>query len=170
MVYPASDTRSSRALLTGRRAGWAFVIAATLVFKSFLPLLATASAKMQGKAVADVCAVYGVRLPVANGQAHVADPHSADHTAAHTHGMHTSPGAEEAPRHDAPADHAAHAQDHCALSGLAACAIFAATLWRLADWRHADERQAFAVAEVQGVRDASARWLILRLHAPPAVG
>jgi hypothetical protein len=162
-----SKPLSSRNVLASGRTGWAFVIAATLVFKSFVPLLAATSAKMQGKAVADVCAVYGVSLASADGHAHDAASHTLHHMAAHMHGMHTSAASEEAPVHDAPADHAAHAQDHCALTGLAACAIFAATLWGLADWLQVDERNPFAFAEVQDARDASARWLILRLHAPP---
>lgn len=157
----------SRTLLTTRRTGWAFVIVATLVFKSSVPLLAAASAEMQGKAVADVCAVYGVRLVSANGHVHDAASHVMHHMAGHVHVVHTSPDAENGPQPDAPADHAAHAQDHCALSGLAAYAIFAATLWGPADWLDVDKREAFAVARVQGARDASARWLILRLHAPP---
>ena len=42
-----------------RRSG-AVLLAATLGLKTFVPLLAAVSAQMQGKAVGDVCAVYGV--------------------------------------------------------------------------------------------------------------
>ena len=151
---------------TRQRAAWAFLIAATLVFKSFVPLLAVASAQMQGKAVADICSIYGVRLaPAAGGHVHDGAAHAMGH-AGHMAGMEMPASGGATSPHD-PDDHVAHAQDHCALTGLAACAVFAATLWVLADWLAGDGGRAAFLDSAGPPRDASARWLILRLHAPP---
>ncbi len=48
-----------------RWALWLFV--AALLLKSAMPLLANASAKMQGKALVEVCTVYGVSLVPLDG-------------------------------------------------------------------------------------------------------
>lgn len=156
---------AARLLRTRQRSAWACLIAVTLVFKSFVPLLAAASAQMQGKPVAEVCAVYGVALPSMQAHVHDASAHAMHHMA----GMEMAATGGGGPPFDHhPADHAAHAQDHCALTGLAACAVFlATTLWAVAEWTD-DDRAPVAVDDApEPLRDASARWLTLRLHAPP---
>ena len=145
-------------------AAWAFVLVATLAFKSFVPLLAALSAELQGKAVADVCAVYGVRL------APVLDHAAVSHAMHHAHGVADTPMAASpstAPD-PAPADHAEHARDHCALTALAIGAMFAPALSGLVDWRAAAAIGPGFADPVSALRDASARWLTLRVHAPPA--
>lgn len=155
---------ATRILRARQRSAWACLIAVTLVFKSFVPLLAAASAQMQGKSVAEVCSIYGVALPSTQAHVHGAAAHAMHHMA----GMEMPAVADQAPADHDPADHAAHAQDHCALTGLAACAVFAATtLWALADWVDAQGPLAVTFDGVKPPRDASARWLTLRLHAPP---
>ena len=62
---------------------WAlWVFAAALLLKSAMPWLASASAQLQGKALVEVCTVYGVSLlpPGGDGQA---PEHPADHSSEH---------------------------------------------------------------------------------------
>ncbi len=75
---------------SSRWAAWAFALA--LLLKAAIPMLASGSAHLQGKALVEVCTVYGVATlaPDANGAGH--EPASG------------------------------HASDHCALSGLTALA------------------------------------------------
>jgi hypothetical protein len=77
-----------RRRLSSRWAVWAFALA--LLLKAAVPLLAAGSARAQGKALAEVCTVYGVATVALDGA-----------------------GSAPAPDHAAP-----HAGDHCALSGL----------------------------------------------------
>jgi hypothetical protein len=157
----------SRIPPASRLAAWAWLLAATLVFKSFVPLLAATAAQMQGKAVADVCAVYGVRLATASAHDHHDSSHAMGHAEGHVHGGALPAGDTSPIRPHEPADHAAHAQDHCALTGLSACAVFAAPLLTLAGWLEPGQVLAAAVESSDLPRDAMARWLMLRLHAPP---
>ena len=151
----------------GRRAAWACLLVVTLAFKSFVPLLAAAAAQMQGKAVADICAVYGVRLVMVSTHAHQESVHAMGHPAGHVLGV-SMPETVSAPSqpHE-PNDHAEHAQDHCALTGLSTCAVFPAALWSLVGWREPRQRMWNGVDTVDPPRDAIARWLMRRLHAPP---
>jgi hypothetical protein len=174
-VTPIASTALARVGPAGRSAGrarlgrgastWAIVLVALLAFKSFVPMLAVLSAAMQGKAVADVCAVYGVRL--APGA--VVDHAAASHAVHHVHGAAEAPWAAsgatvpQAP----PADHVGHARDHCALSGVALAAMLAPALWGPADWAVPATVGRGVAASVPSLRDASARWLSLRGHAPP---
>jgi hypothetical protein len=74
---------------------WAlWVFAAALLLKAAMPLLASASAQMQGKTLVEVCTVYGVSLVPLGGDRH-----------------------EPAPDHGS-----AHGFDHCALTALTALA------------------------------------------------
>ena len=75
---------------SNRWAAWAFALA--LLLKAAMPMLASGSAHLQGKALVEVCTVYGVATMVADAD---------------------GPGHEPAP---------GHAADHCALSGLTALA------------------------------------------------
>jgi len=144
------------------RVAWAMLVVAALAFKSFIPLLAAVAAQMQGKQVADICSIYGVRL--GGGHTHV---HGGSHAMAHTAGMAMSATQGESSPKDGPADHASHVQDHCALTGLAVCAVLALALFTFADWDAREPTHAFLADAPELSRDASARWLTSRLHAPP---
>ncbi len=97
-----------------RSAGWClalFAIVFALVLKGAIPLFASWSAHLQGKGVAEVCDVYGVTVPGADGHAM-----HAMHGAHAMHGMPTSSqGSGDAPN---PHDPGRHAGDHCALGAL----------------------------------------------------
>ena len=149
----------------GRGGAWAILIAATLIFKSFVPLLAAASAQMQGKDVADICSVYGVRLAPATGHGH-----HGSHPMEHVAGMEMPAMEGGGPASDdGPANHSTHSQEHCALTGLAACAVFALTSWATAVWAGDQETPSASGDGFALQRDPSARWLTLRLHAPPSM-
>lgn len=75
---------------SNRWAAWAFALA--LLLKAAMPMLASGSAHLQGKALVEVCTVYGVAT--------------------------VAPDAGDAGHEPA----AGHASDHCALSGLTALA------------------------------------------------
>lgn len=66
---------------------WAlWVFAAALLLKTAMPLLASASAQLQGKALVEVCTVYGVALVHQTGENHeppvdIAGTHGGDHCA-----------------------------------------------------------------------------------------
>jgi hypothetical protein len=67
---------------SSRWALWLF--AAALLLKAAMPLLASASAQMQGKTLVEVCTVYGVSLVPQQGQAPAHDqgvPHGSEHCA-----------------------------------------------------------------------------------------
>jgi len=67
---------------SSRWALWLF--AAALLLKAAMPLLASASAHAQGKAVVEVCTVYGVSLVALDGQDPApATDHLVDHGAQH---------------------------------------------------------------------------------------
>jgi hypothetical protein len=120
---------------------WAlWVFAAALLLKAAMPMLASASAHAQGKAVVEVCTVYGVSLVALDGQDPVPAP---DHLAEH--------GAQ-----------------HCALSGLTALieppiAAAAMTLQAPSPTESAPPARAAPRAP-----DASAAWVARLEHAPPA--
>ena len=145
------------------RAAWALVIAAALAFKSFVPLLAAAAAGLQGKDVADICSVYGVRLAGGTTPAH-----GGSHDIHHAAGMQmpAAEGNESSPQHPA-TDHAAHSQDHCALTGLAAYAVSGPAAWFSVAPLNGESTRAFFGAALEPRGDASTRWLTARLHAPP---
>ncbi len=145
-----------------------FVLAATLALKTFVPLLAAVSAQMQGKAVGDVCAVYGVRLAAAAPPSAAPPHHHHGHHAASMDGAMAGAQAALPTSHDTPSDHAEHARDHCALTGLAVCAVLAAAAWDVVDWAGTAAPSPGGAEDASPVRDASARWLTLRVHAPPS--
>lgn len=73
--------------VSSRGAAWAFAFA--LLLKAAMPLLATGSAHAQGKALVEVCTVYGVATVALDSE--------------------PQPGHDAAP---------SHSGDHCALGGL----------------------------------------------------
>ena len=210
---------------------WSIVCALVLVMKAGVPVLAATAAFMQGKPVAEICAIYGVRTSiqvdsaVARGALHAAaaqaqlahaghvalagheanaghlalaghDAHAghdlhAGHVALAGHDAHAAHDAHA--RHDAVAEHDAHARtahdtqiaaaanapeptsphdaaqgrEHCALTGLAACAAPALARLEAAAWLTSLRNSEPTAAPPLPVRDASARWLSERIHAPP---
>ena len=124
-------------LPTSRWAAWAFALA--LLLKAAVPMLASASAQMQGKALAEVCTVYGVATVALEGQ------------------------------QNAPAgDHgAAHGADHCTLTGLMALAApepQPAALPLPAQRVHSVR----LVHRAPPAPDACATWVARLKHGPPA--
>jgi hypothetical protein len=123
---------------TSRWALWVF--AAALLLKAAMPLLANASAQMQGKTLVEVCTVYGVSLVPLGGDG--GEP-SSDH--APTHGS-----------------------DHCALTALTALATpesptfdaVAATTREVAAPR---------AHRTTPAPDACATWVARLQHGPPAL-
>jgi len=119
---------------------WAlWVFAAALLLKSAMPWLASASAQMQGKALIEVCSVYGVSLVAPVGDAGEPAP---DHTTA-------------------------HGSEHCALTALTALApiepaVFAPVPVLL---HAASQPPAHPSSQAP---DACATWVARLKHGPPA--
>jgi hypothetical protein len=126
---------------TARWAVWAvWGFALLLLLKAAVPLLATASAELQGKALAEVCTVYGVTTVALDGP---------DSGTSQGHGA------------------AAHGGDHCTLTALVVLAApEPQTL--AAPVRHRADR-ARSSHSPQDWRDASATWVARLKHGPPAV-
>lgn len=123
---------------SSRWALWAF--AAALLLKSAMPWLASASAQRQGKALVEVCTVYGVSLLPAGGAHH-----------------------EPAPDH-APA----HGSEHCALSALTALANAGPPALAVMPVPLRD-RVAARVRPALQAPDACASWVARLQHGPPAL-
>jgi hypothetical protein len=128
---------NSRKPSSSRWALWVF--AAALLLKSAMPFLASAAAGLQGKALVEVCSVYGVALVSPDGERSGA------------------PMPEHAP---------AHGDAHCALTALAAFAnaepapiAIVASAWHTA---LPPPRIAAPTAP-----DATAAWVALLHHGPP---
>ncbi|MBX3619721.1 MAG: hypothetical protein KF891_07010 [Rhizobacter sp.] len=126
----------SRSSFPTRLALWLAVCA--LLLKAAVPMLATASAQAQGKALFEVCTVYGVAT-VALGD----DP------------------APTAPDHGA-----THAGDHCALSGVLALAAPAADAPALPALPGA-AAPAQSASPAPHAHDACATWVARLKHGPP---
>jgi hypothetical protein len=131
---------------SSRMALWVAVCA--LLLKAAVPLLASASAQLQGKPVGEVCTVYGLVLP----------------SAAHAHHHHHADG-DGAPR-DVP-DHAlgAHGGDHCALTALAALAPPGTP--QLCVPRVLRSDGLVPVRVFAGVHDACSLWFCRLKQGPP---
>ncbi len=103
-----------------------------------MPLLANASAQMQGKALVEVCTAYGVALVAQDGNA---DEPPADHTAS-------------------------HAQDHCVLTAWTALARAEACAW--APIARASTRAAPLRTHMSSSGpDPCATWVARLKHGPP---
>jgi hypothetical protein len=121
-----------------RWAAWAFALA--LLLKAAVPMLASASAQLQGKTLVEVCTVYGVATVALDDRG------------------------ESTP---VPADPAgAHGSEHCALSGLLAFAAPEPAVLGVA----LAAARSFTVLPQTGlpVRDACAAWMARLKHGPPA--
>ena len=122
---------------------WAFwVFAAALLLKAAMPMLASASAHVQGKAVVEVCTVYGVSLVALDGQDQAPAP-ATDHLAA-------------------------HGDQHCALSALTAL-IEPHVGMRLALPAPLPIEPARRALAPPLAADASAAWIAQLKHGPPAL-
>ena len=120
-----------------RWALWAFAIA--LLLKAAMPLLATASAELQGKTLVEVCTVYGVSLvPLATS-------------------------GQEQP---APEPMAQHGGEHCVLTALAALAAPELPVLAVAE---APRREAVAPRAPPSSQapDVCATWVARLKHGPP---
>jgi hypothetical protein len=130
------------------RQAWLWCLAALLLLKAAVPLLAAAAAAHRGMSMAQVCTVYGVRTaPVAAVPAE--------------HGQSDSNG-------DTLPDHGG-AGEHCALASLAGGplpGVLPAVL------QHAPLKALLATPAVFDAlpADATLRWLSAQLHAPPVQG
>ncbi|MEP7299046.1 MAG: hypothetical protein ABI702_22910 [Burkholderiales bacterium] len=123
--------------LSSRWALWAF--AAALLLKAAMPWLASASAQMQGKALVEVCTVYGVSLVPLDG-----------------------------PAHETPAgDHTAHGNEHCTLTALTALVTPVPALLQVAA-EPAQRRAASLAPPSPQAPDACATWVARLKHGPPS--
>lgn len=127
------DMRAHR--FTTRCTVWVFALA--MLLKAAVPLLAAQAAQWQGKALAEVCTVYGVATVAADGT---------DPTAGHEGGV-------------------AHAGEHCTLSGWVVLASAGAPSVAVPVQAVAAIDQAGATPTWQ--RDACAAWAAQLQHGPP---
>ena len=141
--------RRCRPITSSRWALWLF--AAALVLKAATPLLATASAELQGRAVVEVCTVYGMSMVSVDGD------RSTD--------ISGSVAGQGVPKPDGNA--AAHLDHQCPLTALAALATAddLPPLVALANTRSMGQRGATATAPA-GL-DAPAAWVAGHKQGPP---
>jgi hypothetical protein len=123
---------------SSRWALWLF--AAALLLKAAMPLLASASAQLQGKTLVEVCTVYGVSLVPLDAQGQ--EPESGDVS---THGS-----------------------EHCALTALTALAAPEPPMLS-ADPMPLRERSAPRAHPSCQAFDACATWVARLKHGPPTV-
>ena len=121
-----------------RWALWAF--AAALLLKSAMPWLASVSAEMQGKALVEVCTVYGVKTIAIDGS-----------------------GASE----PTPEGHASHGAEHCALGGLLVGGALEAPVSAPPLAASACTALATPVPPHPAPPDACAAWGARLKHGPP---
>jgi hypothetical protein len=130
-----------------------------LLLKAAVPLLASAAARLQGVAVAQVCEVYGVALLPATASR----PHAGH--AAHEHpALHAKASDPASKPHGS--DAGAHHGQHCALGALAALAppiSDTVAVPAAAPWRDA----APGPVATGALQDACARWVARLKHGPP---
>ena len=123
--------------LANRWALWAFAVA--LLLKAAMPLLATASAELQGKTLVEVCTVYGVSLVPLE-----------------------SAGQEQ----PAPEPMAQHGGEHCVLTALAALAAPEPPMLTVAEAPRREAAATHAHPSSQAP-DACATWVARLKHGPP---
>ncbi|MEO8152901.1 MAG: DUF2946 domain-containing protein [Rhizobacter sp.] len=122
-----------------RFALWVAVCA--LLLKAAVPMLASVSAQAQGKALVEVCTVYGVATVALDGS-----------------------GSQSTPEHGG----ASHADDHCALTALMALGTpEPSTQVAVAPVSLADSPP--PVPTSSEAPDASALWVAGLQHGPPAL-
>jgi hypothetical protein len=126
----------SRSSWSTRFALWVAVCA--LLLKAAVPMLASASAQVQGKALVEVCTVYGVATVALDDQ-----------------------GSSPAPEHAT-----SHAGEHCALSALVALA--APEAWVAVTLVAPAAAATVLPAPSLPGPDADAAWAARLKHGPPA--
>lgn len=119
---------------------WAF--AALLLLRAAMPMLATASAGLQGRDLVEVCSVYGAKLVSLDG--------GAEHRSAPSDPM------------------ADHGGDHCALNALAALAHPPVPLPLALPTSPGRAPPGLSASSRAGL-DACARWVARLKHGPPEV-
>ena len=124
---------------TSRWALWVF--AAALLLKSAMPMLASLSAQMQGKALVEVCTVYGMALVTVDG----------------------TDSQKQSPAHDG-----AHGDEHCALTALTALASAEPPALGVAAAPQVDGIESRAPPGSSAF-DACASWIARLKHGPPAL-
>ena len=123
---------------SSRWALWAFALA--LLLKAAMPLLATASAELQGKTLVEVCTVYGVSLvPL-----------------------------ESSGQQPAPEPMAQHGGEHCVLTALAALAAPEPPMLGVAEAPQREAAAPRAHPSSQAP-DACATWVARLKHGPPTL-
>ncbi len=160
-----------------RLALWA--IAWAMVLKAAVPLLASVAASQQGRSVAEVCEVYGVKLAQAAHTDHLVHMGHAGHGEQQEHvGATAAPGVDHAPLDQIvtaspdegdPSAHggshgAAHSGDHCALTALVAFASQPIASQLPAT---AESHAGLVLPAPAPVRDAAADWVAGLKHGPP---
>lgn len=133
----APHTPASRIAFHSR--AWAWLLVALVLLKAAVPLLATAAAVRQGVALAEVCSVYGVRVVATNVGTNDPDP---------------APGLMHADG------------EHCTLGSLLGGPA-PTLLPAVPPHPPAGGLTVVATPLRPPPRDASQRWLMARLHAPP---
>ena len=113
-----------------------------------MPLLASASAHAQGRALVEICTVYGVASVASVGRGALDD-----------HGSEDSDGS---------SDSAAHRPQHCALTALLAWSApeLQQHVWRITP-RQPDRATHLRVATAAPPVDACAAWVAQLRHGPP---
>lgn len=124
---------------------WAWLLAAVLLAKVWMPLLATAAADAQGLPMAQVCSVYGVQTAPAAL-------------------LDTAPGADNG-------EPSPHGQDdaglHCPLASLIANALLERAPAAVLAHAPAQAHPPLPALRPAEAEDASRRWLARQLHSPP---
>ncbi len=116
---------------------WGFTLA--LLLKAAVPLLATASAELQGKALAEVCTVYGVTTVALDG-----------------------PDSGPQPEHRS----AAHGGEHCTLTALMVLSVPELQALAAPVPQRSDPAPVFHPSPLGP--DACATWVAQLKHGPPA--
>jgi hypothetical protein len=196
LVGPHDNETMLSPLRPGGSTLWSIVCALMLVLKAGIPVLAATAAFMQGKPVAEICAIYGVRTSVQAGSATASEAHGGHdalakpvahagrdaqaghdagagrhvHAGNHTHGGHADDtriaAVGSAPEPTSPHD-SVQGREHCALTGLAVCAASAVARLEAMAWPGSLRISRSLAKPLLPVHDASARWLSERIHAPP---
>ncbi len=145
----------------GLHTGLLWLLACVLVLRAAVPLLASASALLQGVPVAEVCAVYGVVVPPTEAEAPAGSEHAhhAHHAHHAQHDQHAGPGA-------GGGEHGSHANEHCALTALSALCTSAAPD-RAAEPAHGASALRLALPAQAAFVNPAARWQAQLQHGPP---
>lgn len=122
---------------TSRWALWAFAL--VLLLKAAVPLLASASAELQGKALAEVCTVYGVTTIVQDGPASAPAPEGGS---------------------------VAHGGEHCTLTALMVLSAPERQALVISVPQRANPAPVFHPS--RQAPDACATWVARLKHGPPA--